>query len=102
MNTIAISDLRTKLPSVVEKISENLERLVVTVSGKQKAVLISIEELEALEETAEILAIPGAWESIKEGRDDIKRGKVTNFQELKKKNKDPRALSPGFSKVKFM
>ena len=65
MNTYAISDARTKLPSIVDGVSKYLSRALITVNGKIKAVVMSIDELESLEETAEILAIPGALESIK-------------------------------------
>lgn len=83
MDTIAISDLRFNLPSVVDRISRNLERLTITVSGKAKAVLISKEELESLEETAEILAIPGALEAIKKGSKEAHNHKGIPFSKIK-------------------
>lgn len=67
MNTIAISDARSKLADVVQSISNNLSRTYITVNGKPKAALISLEELESLEETAEILTIPDAKASIRKG-----------------------------------
>lgn len=85
MNTIAISDLRANLPNLIDQVSEKLERLIVTVSGKPKAVVMSLEELESLEETAEILSIPGALESIKEGKKQIERGEYITLEELEKK-----------------
>ena len=48
--------------------------MTITVNGQPKAVLVSAEELESLEETAEVLAIPGAKRSIKEGLKEAKRG----------------------------
>ncbi|MEK7577873.1 MAG: type II toxin-antitoxin system Phd/YefM family antitoxin [Patescibacteria group bacterium] len=87
MNTYAISDARTKLPSIVDGVSKYLSRALITVNGKIKAVVMSIDELESLEETAEILAIPGALESIKKGMEDIKKGRVISFSDLKKKYK---------------
>lgn len=55
-DTIALSDLRSDLPDVVKQVADGLKRFVVTVSGKPKAVLISADELESLEETAEVMA----------------------------------------------
>lgn len=66
-NPISISDARAKLPQLVNKVDAEYERVTITVNGKPKAVLLSVEEVEALEETAEILAIPGALKEIKEG-----------------------------------
>lgn len=75
MDIIAISDLRANLPKLINRVSEKLERLIITVSGKPKAVVISSEELDSLEETAEILSVSGAWEKIKKGTEDAKKGK---------------------------
>lgn len=87
MNTIAISDFRAKLPSLVNQVSEHLERLIITVSGKPKAVVMSLEELESLEETAEILAVPGALKAIKKGQKQIQKGEFITLEELKRKHK---------------
>lgn len=83
MNTIAISDLRANLPRLIKRVNERLERLVITVSGKPKAVVISPEELESLEETAEILAIPGSYEKIKKGTAEAKKGKGIPLDKFK-------------------
>lgn len=87
MNTIAISDFRAKLPRLIDQVSEQLERFVVTVSGKPKAVVMSFEELESLEETAEILSVPGALETIKKSKKEIREGKFITLEQLKKKYK---------------
>lgn len=62
-NTISISDARATFPNLIARVYDDLERFFITVSGKPKAAIMSIEELESLEETAEILAIPGAKEN---------------------------------------
>ena len=74
-NLIPISDVRANLADLVNKINKNLDRVVITVNGQPKAILVSAEELESLEETAEILAIPGAKQSIKEGLKQAKKGR---------------------------
>jgi len=84
---ITISDARAKLPALVAKVSETLSRYLITVNNKPKAVIMSFEELESLEETAEILSIPGALESIKDAEKQIKQGDYIAFEELKEKYK---------------
>lgn len=49
MNTIALSDLRANLPSIIKKMEHGLDKLIITVSGKPKAVLVSLKYLESLE-----------------------------------------------------
>lgn len=83
MNTIAISHARTQLPSLVENVSQGLERIWVTVNSVPKAVLISAEELIALEETAEVMSIPGARGSIERGLKQAQRGEGVSFSELR-------------------
>lgn len=80
---ISISDFRKKLPSLVSRVDKYMDRVVITVKGQPKATLISAEELESLEETAEILAIPGALASIKRGKEQIRRGEFVKLSDLK-------------------
>ena len=82
-NLISISDVRANLPDLVNRVNNNLDRIVITVSGKPKAILVSAEELESLEETAEILSIPGALDSIKKGQRQIKKGQFVKLYDLK-------------------
>ena len=81
-NLVAISDARANLQELVNKVNKNLDRVVITINGQPKAVLLSEEELESLEETAEILAIPGAKENVKKGKKQIKEGKFVKLSDL--------------------
>lgn len=83
-NTIAISAARAKLPDLVTKINKNLERAIITVNGQPKAVMLSIDELESLEETSEVLStIPGIKKDIETSRKQIKKGEFTPLSDLK-------------------
>jgi len=82
-NLISISDARTNLPDIVNKVSMGFSRVTITVSGKPKATLISSEELESLEETAEVLAAPNIKEDIKKSREQIKKGEFVYLKDLK-------------------
>lgn len=83
-NLVGISDARANLPQLVNKVNKNLDRVVITINGQPKAVLVSEEELESLEETAEILAIPGSLKRIKKGEDQIKKGQFVSLEGLDK------------------
>lgn len=82
-NLIPISSARINLPFLVSKVNRNMDRFTITVNGKPKAAMISLDELDALEETAEILAIPGAKEEIMEGFSQAKKGKGIPLSKLK-------------------
>lgn len=60
-----------------------MDRVTITVNGQPKATLVSAEELESLEETAEIFAIPGAKKSISEGMKQAKKGQGIRLSDLK-------------------
>ena len=82
-NIIAISDARANLPDLVTKIDKNLDRTIITVNGKPKVVMLSVEELESLEETAEVLStIPGIKKDIETSRKQIKKGQFTPLSDL--------------------
>ena len=82
-NPIAISDARANLPKLVDDVSKNIDRVIITVNGDPKAVILSMEELEALEETAEVLTIPHIKEDIKKSRRQIKKGQFIPLSALK-------------------
>ncbi len=81
-NLISISDVRANLPELVTQVSNTMGRIIITVNGQPKATLVSAEELESLEETAEILSIPGAKESILRGLKQAKKGKGVSLSDL--------------------
>ena len=79
---MSISDVRANLPELVTQVSNTMGRIIITVNGQPKATLVSAEELESLEETAEILSIPGAKESILRGLKQAKKGKGVSLSDL--------------------
>lgn len=81
-NILSISEARANLPELIAKINTNMDRVTITVNGKPKATLVSSEELEALEETAEILAIPDAKASILRGLKQAKKGQGKPLSKL--------------------
>jgi len=80
---ISISTARANLPELITKISKTMDRIVITVNGQPKATLISSEELESLEETAEILSIPGVKKSVLAGLKQAKKGQGESLSNLK-------------------
>lgn len=83
INLMSISDARQQLPNLVSKVNKYMERVVITVKGQPKATLISTEELESLEETAEILSIPNIKKDLEKSRKQFKKGEFVYFSDLK-------------------
>lgn len=81
---MSISDARAILPDLVNKVNKNIDRVTITVNGKPKAVVLSPEELESLEETAEILAIPNIKRDLERSRKQAKEGRLIPLEEILK------------------
>lgn len=82
-NILSISDVRQSLPNLVDKVNKTEEKITITVNGKARAVLISSDLLDLLEETAEVSAIPRIKEDLKRSREQIKSGEFVPLEDLK-------------------
>jgi len=62
-----------------------LRRFVITHRGKTKAVVMPIEDVEAWEETLDILTDKNLMTDIKKSREDYKKGNFITLEEIEKK-----------------
>lgn len=85
MKTLGLSEARRQLSKLVDEIAEKQEHIVITKQGRPKAVVMSSDEFESWQETLEIMADPEAMASIKRGLRDIKAGRVTPYDEVRKR-----------------
>jgi antitoxin YefM len=76
-----LADVKNRLSEVVERLEREHGRIVITKHGRPAAVVLSIDDLEGLEETLDILSDPKALERIRRARREIEAGKA---QELTK------------------
>ena len=74
--TIPVRELREELAEILDQVADLREHVVVTRRGRPAAVILPIDEYEALEETAEILSDPAAVRAIEQGRADAKAGRL--------------------------
>lgn len=83
-HTLPITKARDNLTTLVENANKKLEEYIITVKGLPAAVLISAAEYQSWKETNEITADSGLLKAIREGEEDIKKGKFVTFEQLKK------------------
>lgn len=74
MSSYSLADARNRFSELVADVESTHERVVVTKHGRPAAVLISPDDLESLEETLDILSMPGALDEIREAEHEIARG----------------------------
>ena len=82
--TLPITKARGELTRLVKNAKKQLSEYVITVNGSPAAVIISAAEYESWKETMEIMANPELLKGIKKGEDDVKAGKVYDWEEVKK------------------
>lgn len=85
MKTLGFSAARRELSRLVDEVAQKQEHVVITKQGRPKAVVMSSDEFESWQETLEIMADPEAMASIKRGLRDIKAGRVTAYDEVRKR-----------------
>jgi len=86
-HTLPITKAREELASLVKNAKKRLDEYVITVNGTPAAVIISALEYESWKETNEILADKKLLKAIKEGEEDIKAGRVYDWEDVKKELK---------------
>jgi prevent-host-death family protein len=80
--TLPLSEVKAKLSEVVDEVATTHERVTVTRNGRPVAVLVSIDDLETIEETVAILSDPEAMRQIQEGRAAIAAGDAATRDEI--------------------
>jgi prevent-host-death family protein len=81
--TLPLAEIKARLSEIVDLIEEQHERVTLTRNGRPAAVLISPEDLEALEDTLDLLSDPKAMREIEQARTDIGAGEGIGAEELK-------------------
>ena len=83
--TLPLAEIKAKLSEVVDRVENRHERVTLTRNGRPAAVLISPDDLDALEDTLEILSNPQAMKEIEQAREEIARGESVSADELRAK-----------------
>lgn len=80
-----LGDVRDRLSEVVSEVERTHHRVTITRYGHAAAVLISPDDLAALEETIDILTTPGELAAIAEGIADADAGRFVDSEEIRAK-----------------
>jgi len=83
MTTIPLADAKARLSAVMDEVRDTHERVVITRNGRPEAVIMSVSDLEALEETLDLLSTPDALDEIRAAEAEIARGDAIGAQELR-------------------
>lgn len=81
--TLTTTQARADLYNLVKKACSNEEEFIIQGKSGQAAILMGLDEWESWKETAEIMMIPGAYESIMEGVRQMESGDFVPLSEIK-------------------
>lgn len=85
MTTVSVTQARANLYDLIDEVSTLGKPVAITNKGETKAVLISPDELASWQATLDVMSDLKLVRGIKKGMEDIKKGRVTSWEEVKKK-----------------
>ena len=83
--TLSLAHIKAHLSEVVDRVELQHDRVILTRNGRPAAVLVSPDDLEALEDTLDLLSDPQALKEIEEAREEISKGQIVDADELRAK-----------------
>jgi len=84
-DVLPLAEVKAKFSEMVDRVEQQHDRITVTRNGRVAAVLMSAEDLAALEDTLELLSDPGAMAEIERARRDVSEGSTVSADELRDK-----------------
>ncbi|MCH9722885.1 MAG: type II toxin-antitoxin system Phd/YefM family antitoxin [Actinomycetia bacterium] len=78
----SIAEVKAHLSELVALVGAQHERITVTVHGRPTAVLVSVDDLEALEETIAVLSDPAALRALGRADAELAAGQAENEASL--------------------
>ncbi len=74
MRTVSYSEVRQNLAKMLDHVVDDAEEVVITRSGHESAVIISLREYESLKETAYLMASPANARRLNEAVEELRNG----------------------------
>ena len=90
MQMLPISKVKDRLNELVDAASLTHEQVLITKNGSPAAVLIGAAEWEELQETLFWLSQPGIRKSLDQAQEDLKSGRFSTEEEIRKRFNVPR------------
>jgi antitoxin YefM len=82
MESVPLGEAKASLSEIVKRVSGQHDRVTVTVHGRPSAVIVSLDDLESLEETIEMLSDAQALRDLASSDAELARGEGEDEQSL--------------------
>ena len=83
MDTISYSAFRSNLATTLDRVNDNHKPVLITRQNGKPAVVISLEDFQAYEETAYLMASPKNAERLNQAIAEVKAGKTFPHELIK-------------------
>ena len=84
-DSLPLAEIQAHLSEIVDRVEREHHRFVLTRNGRPAAVILSPHDLEALEDTLDLLSDPRATAEIESSRADVHVGRVFDAEQLRAK-----------------
>ena len=74
MKQITVHETNPTLSSLIDKVNDSHQATMIIIDDNKKAVMLSVEEWNSIQETLYLLSIPGV-------KDDLLKGKNTQWED---------------------
>jgi len=74
---LSLADVKNRLSEVIDRLEREHSRVVITKHGRPAAVILSVDDLESLEETLEILSNPTLMTDIRDAEAERLAGRTS-------------------------
>lgn len=82
MSTLPLAEVKARFSAVLDEVTRTHERVVVTRNGRPEVVILSIDDLAAIEETLDVLGTPGLPGALDAAAAEIDAGDWVGADEL--------------------
>ena len=84
-HVLPLAEVKAKFSEMVDRVEQQHDRITVTRNGRPAAVLMSVDDLAALEDTLELLSDPSAMAEIAQARREVVAGNTVSADEIRAK-----------------
>jgi len=89
MHPMSASEFRSNLAAALDRVTEDLDEIVVTRPNREPAVVISLREYESLKETAFLLGIPANARHLAASIQSLREGQAQPRELLEDDGREP-------------
>ncbi|MFE7197695.1 type II toxin-antitoxin system Phd/YefM family antitoxin [Microbacterium oxydans] len=83
MQSVSVSEAKDRFSQLVESVDTTHEAVTITRHGRPAVVMLSVDDLEALQETLALLQDPHHLDEVVEADDDIATGRTLSLAEVR-------------------